>query len=988
MKRFLSLLLICALIGAMIPCSYAAEGKEGATRIKEEDYISADLMWDAVYAKEAELRNKKVSLSKTVDILITEVTSSPYYAEDSLIRNGDHFFWETIDGIPCGYSPRLAEIGRNAVPTVGYDIAVTEQTLTTSYATKGGSPGRRDVFLIQPYYGIDQNFTDQYVTEAENIAAATGGTATVYRTTDATIDQVAHGIESGAVVIFDSHGDTDYINPNDTQDCVSRANTSYICLQVGTGLTSEDYAVATGDYGEYYHAFYGGSYGSMRYYCVDGTAIANHMDSPAPNNMLWMAICLGMATDGMHAPLRSKGVEVAYGYSQSVTFDYDYLWEEAFWSQMQSGKMVAEAIDYMKDTVGEWDWCHASDYDTIEEARATYSAFPVVVSSEDVYPGHGNVDDLQAVNSTWTLSAPCSHETVTSVPEVPATCTEEGNIAYYLCVECYAMFRDEALTERITASAIVIPPKGHTYESRITTEQTCTSDGVITYTCRSCGDSYTELIPAEGHTYVDGYCSLCGKEKPLVTEFAVGVSGTFVLAAKVNGKYYAMSNDYTDKSGKLPGIELLGDQPFVEEEFASDIALELTYIPESGKYTIHNGGYYLRYTSSTNVGGIESPYYWTISEGVNGTWQVTSSTSSRGLIYRTSGFNYFGGYYRPNVTAGGREYFDLEILPVCPDVPEGAPGDAPAIDDRIVINHTLNLASDISINYAVRATLLEEYDSFTLRCEIPVYEGNTCVDSKTVMIEPILNGYFYYFTLDGLTAVQMGDEIEATLHMTKGDGSYYSETDIYSIATYAKGQLGKTDAPSPLKKLCAELLRYGSMAQEFKQYRTDSLPCHDLTEEQVALYTDLDTVTFNQNNQILDDLSDPAVTWIGKTLNLESKVIMRFVADFTNFEGDPKDLTLHVNYKNYLGEDTAIVLKEPQLYIEGTQCYAFDLDSLLAAELRCVVNAAVYHGDTRVSATVQYSPDAYAVGKTGTLLMLCKALMAYSDAAFLYFTQD
>ena len=105
MKRFLSLLLICALIGAMIPCSYAAEGKEGATRIKEEDYISADLMWDAVYAKEAELRNKKVSLSKTVDILITEVTSSPYYAEDSLIRNGDHFFWETIDGIPAATLP-------------------------------------------------------------------------------------------------------------------------------------------------------------------------------------------------------------------------------------------------------------------------------------------------------------------------------------------------------------------------------------------------------------------------------------------------------------------------------------------------------------------------------------------------------------------------------------------------------------------------------------------------------------------------------------------------------------------------------------------------------------------------------------------------------------------------------------------------------------------------------------------------------------------
>ena len=35
-------------------------------------------------------------------------------------------------------------------------------------------------------------------------------------------------------------------------------------------------------------------------------------------------------------------------------------------------------------------------------------------------------------------------------------------------------------------------------------------DGLATYTCRLCGHSYTEVIPAPGHTFVDGVCTVCG----------------------------------------------------------------------------------------------------------------------------------------------------------------------------------------------------------------------------------------------------------------------------------------------------------------------------------------------------------------------------------------------------------------------------------------------------------------------------------------------
>ena len=41
----------------------------------------------------------------------------------------------------------------------------------------------------------------------------------------------------------------------------------------------------------------------------------------------------------------------------------------------------------------------------------------------------------------------------------------------------------------------------HNYESEITTPATCEHTGVRTYTCSSCGDSYTETIPMASHNY-------------------------------------------------------------------------------------------------------------------------------------------------------------------------------------------------------------------------------------------------------------------------------------------------------------------------------------------------------------------------------------------------------------------------------------------------------------------------------------------------------
>ena len=79
---------------------------------------------------------------------------------------------------------------------------------------------------------------------------------------------------------------------------------------------------------------------------------------------------------------------------------------------------------------------------------------------------------------------------------------------------------------------------GHNHVAEVTKAATCEEDGIRTFTCSRCGDSYEEAIPAIGHT--DGnveilpadcgnnersvtYCSVCGKVIEEVDLFEQGV---------------------------------------------------------------------------------------------------------------------------------------------------------------------------------------------------------------------------------------------------------------------------------------------------------------------------------------------------------------------------------------------------------------------------------------------------------------------------------
>ncbi len=309
----------------------------------------------------------------------------------------------------------------------------------------------------------------------------------------------------------------------------------------------------------------------------------------------------------------------------------------------------------------------------------------------------------------------------------------------------------------------------------------------------------------------------------------------------------------------------------------------------------------------------------------------------------------------------------------------------PEIDEPIKIRHSIELANDILLHYLVEEQQLADYESYYLECSVPVYTKNTEIGRKVIQLQPVWKNGYYYFTLDGLTAVQMSDVIEARLCMKKNGESIISDTDFYSIAQYAYGQLESTGTSEKLKRLCADLLRYGALAQKFKGYRTDAPADSGLTEGNHGYLTDLDNVTFGNCNKILEDGSVPAITWAGKSLSLESQVVVRFIIDASTYKEDVETLTLRVTYQDSQGKIVTAVMENPELFRQEKGWYSFDFAELRAAELRTVLSAAVYRENTRVSPITEYSVDTYCINKSGLLGELCKALIAYSDSAKAFF---
>ena len=191
----------------------------------------------------------------------------------------------------------------------------------------------------------------------------------------------------------------------------------------------------------------------------------------------------------------------------------------------------------------------------------------------------------------------CEHDYVGVETQAP-TCSAEG-VMTYTCSKC-----QESYTEAI---AVI----DHNYVADII-DATCTTTGTATYECSVCFHSYDETIPMKAHNYVDDVCADCGHVKAykgaidfsnaeqrteLTTQIQIWANeGLTFTNNKLTGNNIA---DYTDpiRIYKNSGIviefpemsKLIIDASGVGNDYLWDATLEaagLSFTVENKIYTI------------------------------------------------------------------------------------------------------------------------------------------------------------------------------------------------------------------------------------------------------------------------------------------------------------------------------------------------------------------------------------------------------------------
>ena len=362
-RKFLALALALIMAFAMIPVASLAENVDGLVN-EAAAMRKLDNAWAALDAAEADALAQGMSRTEVINAVYTAALNLNTVDKDSFSDFTKDGFYFTVDGMYCAYNYRLRnELNTDCAP-VEEGVVLTKGSGKKIALKDAESP---NVFLIAPYYGHDSTFTDQYKREAQSIAEATGGEYLLIQSTSATGPAIAENFVDKGVVIFDSHGS-------------QSGTSSYLCLTTSSGITQEDYnngwAVRSGSAA-----------------WIDGRYIENHAPDTLSNCFVWMAICEGMKRQGQgttgYALLRA-GAGVVYGYSQSVTFVGDYMYEETFWNAMKNADDPATVADAFNLMVEEHGACDPYG-----------DAWPIVMSEDDPFPA--NPDSAQTVNSQWTL---------------------------------------------------------------------------------------------------------------------------------------------------------------------------------------------------------------------------------------------------------------------------------------------------------------------------------------------------------------------------------------------------------------------------------------------------------------------------------------------------------------------------------------------------------------------------------------------------------
>ena len=536
------------------------------------------------------------------------------------------------------------------------------------------------------------------------------------------------------------------------------------------------------------------------------------------------------------------------------------------------------------------------------------------------------------------------------------------------------------------------------YTGKITTAATCTTDGVKTFTC-SCGDSYTEVIPATGHNYVGGKC-VCGDTKTVSINGSFNDGGSANMTWTKNGYIYSV--ELTSGTHQFnvvkDGVSLGNDGDIWDTTTAtSDTGWEFTEWRGDCNIVATGGFYHFTFLFDTNrlIVTYDHAHQYTAGE------VVAPTCTANGYTVYTCGIC-GDSYYDDEVDALGHAWTDAtytapKTCSICGETEGEALGHEAYTYSFDRVNNIHNftcvacgetvtkaatdgqkfafntaaptLSVDIVMNIAV--TLPAGFENPYMVVE---FNGvTTTLNDYTINAE---NGR-YVFAFPGINPQVMGDTFCATLYAYV-DGVQVTVELEYSMLKYINSQLKKTTTPAELRTALSDLVMYGEANQIYEGYKTDALLSTLLDASATLTPSTFVNLDSSYNQMAITGTHDANIDLKGASLSLGSRVLVRVTVFCADAQTHSVKATIN-------GESFLYPVSELALADGYTGRYVLEFDQIRATQFGEVITVTFLNGEgATVGRTLNYSVYTYIQRNQNTtnenLANLLKAIYNYGES--------
>lgn len=326
--------------------------------------------------------------------------------------------------------------------------------------------------------------------------------------------------------------------------------------------------------------------------------------------------------------------------------------------------------------------------------------------------------------------------TYTSAVTTAATCAQEG-VTTFTCSGCQNTYTEP------------IPVTEHAYTSALTTQPTCAQEGVTTFTCSGCSHQYTESAPIpvyEATEIGEMYKSLVGEvtvSDYLGNEFSLGSCFVISEDGKLVTNYHVIENGYSAK------VDLGGTTYEVKQVLAYSTTLDIAIL-------------------KIDATGLTPSTLCKLDHKIGET--VYTYGSSKGMT---------GTFAAGMISTSVRDLNGVKCVQHDAPISSGNSG-GPLINKHgeVIGINTWTLQDSQNLNFAIHLTELDKLDYSTPMTMAQVYEKE-CDAFTRLKNYVIANGTID--TEDGCYSVTLGSDSNSSGNIWTRKIYYYYNEDLLSL---------------------------------------------------------------------------------------------------------------------------------------------------------------------------------------------------------------